>query len=116
MQKPLPLPLPLPCRGVLRNPRTPLIHFVGVGRLNGGRTAIRKFLGALGGPLGNPGGPRGPQGAPGENYKNYLPLGPLGSPQTVEGPTVILAPMDPSHVSSVGGPMGAQNKAKLKIN
>ena len=65
------LPLPLPCWGVLRTPRTPLIHFVGDGRLNGGRTAIRKFFDDFcWEPPGTQGGPRGTPGGPRENYQN----------------------------------------------
>ena len=48
------------------------IHFVGVGRLNGGRTAVRKFWGELfWGPRGTPGGPRGTQGAHRGNDLNF---------------------------------------------
>ena len=92
-------PLPLPCRGVLRTPQTPLIHFVGVGRLNGGRTAMRKFLqNFLGGPRGTQGGPGEPRGSPGDprgapgKIIKFTPLAPPWGPwvpQTVEGPTVL---------------------------
>ena len=78
--------------GVLRTPWTPLIHFVGVGRLNGGRTAIRKFLGDFWGAQGNPegvqGDPRGAQGKIIEITPPGPPLGTPGVPQTVEGSTV----------------------------
>ena len=68
------------------------MYFVGVGRLNGGRSAIRKFFGDFfgapvnpGGPQGNPGVSQGDlRGAPGKIIK----INPPGVPQTVEGSTV----------------------------